>query len=206
MEAPERAQLKAGAQALGVELSAHHVQSLVRYAQLLIEWNRQINVTAVTEPSEIVSKHFVDSLAIQPLIGTARTLVDVGSGGGFPGLVLALLNPSLQVTCVESIHKKIAFLRAVSRELKLNTRCLAVRLEALNEPAGFDLVVSRATFDPPEWVERGAPLVAPGGRLVAMLGAERPALAAPPGFSAEPVRAYKIDGAARALAVFARES
>jgi 16S rRNA (guanine527-N7)-methyltransferase len=117
---------------------------------------------------------------------------------------VAIAQRVLPVTLIEATHKKAAFLEAVKRELGLPLTIRAERFEALS-PSPFGAAVSRATLDPASWVSAGAAWVAPGGRLLAMLGRERPALRAPPGFSGPFVHPYLIDGGDRAVAVFERD-
>jgi 16S rRNA (guanine527-N7)-methyltransferase len=151
---------------------------LDRYLALLETWNKRINLTSVRDANEIRRKHFDDSLAVVPhLPAEARTLVDVGSGAGFPGAVLALARPDLAVTLVESNNKKVAFLRTVARELGLaNVTVDASRIEAVRDRQGFvpfDVAISRATFAVPDWLTLGLTLVRPGGLVIAMEGAEQ---------------------------------
>lgn len=170
-----RTALHAGAQRLGLSLSEQQLDQLGRYHALLLTWNRRIKLTSVTDPAGVAEKHFLDSLAVvapsHEALGEARNLVDVGSGAGFPGLVVAVARPDLAVTVVESIQKKAAFLEAIKRELGL--RQVTVRAERMETLVAarqrFDLAISRATFAPEEWVRRGTELVAPGGRLLAMV-------------------------------------
>ncbi len=179
--------------------------ALDKYLELLVLWNRRINLTAVREPDEIREKHFADSLSLLPHIPRdARTLVDVGSGAGFPGAVLAVARPDLHVTLVESNHKKAAFLQTLRRELGLdNVTVLATRLESLLAKPDFQpfhVAVSRATWDLPEWLEWGKKLIAPGGLVIGMEGADRHPL--PPG--AERVE-YALGSAARAVVLYRPE-
>src|SRR5207248_5867423 len=154
-----------------------------RYLALLQEWNRKINLTAIVEQSAVVDLHFLDGLAIAPLVQEARTLLDVGSGGAFPGAVLALALPSLAVTCIDAVAKKVGFLQTLKRTVAPNLEPLHVRDEAMRASGRqFEAVVSRATWDPREWLAHGAPLVAPSGRLIAMQTADAPVLTAPAGF------------------------
>lgn len=177
MDAVAQHQLLEGARALGVPLDGPtldggRLAAFDRYLTLLLRWNARIKLTSVTEPTEVVARHFLDSLAVVPaLAGGPGTLVDVGSGAGFPGLVVALVRPDLAVKVVESIQKKAAFLEAVRRELALsNVEVVADRMETLvRARRTFDAAVSRATFAPEVWVRQGVELVAPGGRLVAMV-------------------------------------
>lgn len=202
MDAATSASLAAGAAALGVPLDDAQRAQFARYLALLTRWNAQINLTRVIDPADVVAKHFLDSLAIVPHLGAARTLVDVGSGAGFPGVPAAIARPGLAVTLVESIHKKVAFLEALKRELHLPLTVVASRLEQWHPPTRFDAAVSRATFSPAEWIPRAAPLVAPGGLLIAMLARDRPPLPTPAGFAAAEIIPYSlpVEGD-RALAV-----
>ena len=144
-----------------------------RYIDVLVFWNRRINLTAVREPDEIRARHFDDSLSGAAHVPeTARTLVDVGSGAGFPGAVIALARPDLQVTLVESNHKKAAFLEAIRREVPVpNITIRAVRVETIVER--FDVATSRATFPLPEWLELGANLVVSGGTVIGFEGSQQ---------------------------------
>lgn len=205
MDAATKAQLRQGAASLGVVLDEGQVAKLARYLELLLVWNRKINLTAITDPPAIVDRHFLDSLAIAPLLGDARTLVDVGAGAGFPGAVLAIARPELRVTCVESIRKKVAFIQTVRGELAPNLETIAARHDTLiAQGRTFDVAVSRATWDPAEWVREGAPLVAPGGLLVAMQTIDSQDLHTPEGFSKCPPVAYTIGNTSRRLRPFRR--
>ncbi len=195
-----------GALALGVPLSGEASGRFTKYMALLERWNAQINLTRIVRPEEVVAKHLLDSLAVATHLGDARSLVDVGAGAGFPGVPLAVVRPGLRVTLVESIYKKVAFLEAVGRELGLALEVLGTRLELLPERR-FDVAVSRAAFAPPEWAVRGARLVAPGGRLIAMLGRERPTLPVPDGFDRVEIVPYSLPlEGERALAVLRRRA
>jgi len=115
----------------------------------------------------------VDSLALLPAVAGARTLLDVGSGAGLPGMALACARADLEVTCCDSVGKKVAFVKTAAVELGLQVRGVAVRAAGRPKKEGLPIaeaVVSRALADPDRWVELGAPYVAPGGELLAMLG------------------------------------
>ena len=195
-----------GAHTLGIPLDDRAVSRFTTYLTLLQRWNARINLTRITDAAEILSKHFLDSLAIVPHLGPAQTLIDVGSGAGFPGVPAAIARPGLAVTLLESIQKKCAFLEALRRDLQLPLTVVPQRLEHFHPPApGFAVAVSRATLAPAEWALRGAPLVAPGGLLIAMLGRERPSLPTPPSFSPPELIEYNLPTeGARALALWRR--
>jgi 16S rRNA (guanine527-N7)-methyltransferase len=203
VDAATSSSLREGAAALGVALGQEQLVRFGAYFDLLARWNARLNLTRIIAPGEVVSKHFLDSLAILPHLGDAQELLDVGSGAGFPGIPAAIGRPGLRVTLVEATQKKAAFLEAVKRELSLPLTIRAERFEALS-PTPFGAVVSRATLDPARWVAAGAPWVAPGGRLLAMLGRDRPALAAPPGFQGPTVHPYTLADGDRAIVVFER--
>jgi len=204
VDAATKLRLKAGAAALGVALDDAQVGRLVRYQELLSTWNTRINLTAVTEPGEVVNRHFLDSLAVVRLLDGCRTLVDVGAGAGFPGSVIAIARPELRVTCVESIRKKVAFLQTLRREVAPNLEPRCARAEEVREQ--FDAAVSRATWDPADWLPIGARLVAPGGILIAMQGAEQPALTTPAGFTPLAPVPYPLAVGSRRLVPFRRST
>lgn len=181
MDAAFHEALSSGIDALGLPVDAAARALLERYADRLLAWNRKVNLTAITAPAELAEKHLVDSLLLLPFLAGARTLLDVGSGAGLPGIPLACVRPDLSVTCCDSIAKKVAFVKAVSAELGLNVRGVLARAEGQPDREGLplaDAVVSRALADPEAWVPLGVHYLAPGGTLLAMLGrdADRPAL------------------------------
>ncbi len=192
-----------GARALGVALDDAQVTKLAQYLSLLQTWNRKINLTAITEDRAVVELHFLDSLAIVPLVRACATLIDVGSGAGFPGAVLAIALPSLAVTCIDAVAKKVAFLQTLKRTVAPNLEPLHRRDDAIDR--SFDAAVSRATWDPPEWLAHGARLVRPGGLVIAMQTADAPTLETPAGFTCEPPIEYEVGGASRRIQAFRRQ-
>jgi len=174
LDADSRRALVDGAERIGIALSDEQVAKFEAYQALLERWNARIKLTTVVEARAVVERHFLDSLAIVPFVGAAKTLVDVGSGAGFPGVPVQIALPELRVACVESIQKKAAFLGALKRELRLPAlEVLAVRSEALvASERRFDLAVSRATMAPERWLAGGEELLAAGGTLIAMLAPE----------------------------------
>jgi len=175
MDEPFRKMLETGALAIGLALDGDSLDKLERYADRLITWNRKVNLTAITDPLELAEKHMVDSLALLPEVAGAATLLDVGSGAGLPGIPLAIALPSLDVTCCDSVAKKVAFVKAVAAELGLRVRGVAARAEGEPEREGLpraEVVVSRALADPERWLPLAARYLAPGGRVLATLGRE----------------------------------
>src|SRR5688572_4635315 len=144
---------------------------LASHLELIAKWNRVHNLTAVRETSQMVVLHVLDSLSLVPHLGAARTLLDVGSGPGFPGIPLAVVRPDLQVTLLDSSSKKCAFLEQARAELDLpNVRVVCERVESWKPEARFDLVASRAFAELQDFVSQAGHLVAPGGRMLAMKG------------------------------------
>jgi len=165
--------LRSGIEALGLSVDEAAIGRLVLFAERLTTWNRKVNLTAITEPAEVAEKHFLDSLVLLPALDGRRTLLDIGSGAGFPGMAVACARPELQVTCCDSVGKKMAFVKAVAAELKLAVRGLPVRATGDAARDGLplsDAVVSRALGDPERWIELGSGYVDEGGVLLAMLG------------------------------------
>lgn len=164
------AQLAQGVAQLGLSLPPGTQERLLDFLALIEKWNQVYNLTAVRDRSEMVSQHLLDCLAVVPHIA-ATTILDVGSGAGLPGIPLALALPRARVTLVESGQKKAAFLRQAVIELHLgNVAVECVRVEAWHPAHRFELVISRALCDLPEFVTLAGHLVAAGGTLAAMKG------------------------------------
>ena len=145
MVTPQHAEeLSLGARQLGIDLSDSQHSQLLAYLALLIKWNKAYNLTAVRDPDEMVSRHLLDSLSVVPFIAGDRWL-DVGSGGGMPGIPLAILFPEMKVTVLDSNGKKTRFLTQVKLELKLdNLEVIHSRVEAFKPELPFTGIVSRA--------------------------------------------------------------
>ena len=144
---PQHAEeLSTGARELDVQLTAQQHELLLGYLALLIKWNKAYNLTAVRDPNEMVSRHLLDSLSVMPFIpADTQRWLDVGSGGGMPGIPLAILHPHKQVTVLDSNGKKTRFLTQVKMELKLdNLQVINSRVEAFQPPQPFDGIISRA--------------------------------------------------------------
>lgn len=168
-------QLQAGAAALGVALSEHETAQLLAYLDLLQKWNKVYNLTAVRDPAEMLTHHLLDSLAVvAPLRrhtgGRNARLLDVGSGGGLPGVVIAVCCPEVEVTCVDTVAKKAAFQQQVAVALRLpNLRGMHARVETLAS-GDWDVVASRAFASLVDFVGLSGPALAPGGVWMAMKG------------------------------------
>jgi 16S rRNA (guanine527-N7)-methyltransferase len=160
--------LERGLAAMG--LDAALAPPLLTYLTLLDRWNRTYNLTAIRDPLEMVTRHLLDSLAMQPFLERG-TLADLGTGPGLPGIPLAIARPQLQVTLVESNGKKARFMREAVRQLGLgNARVAESRAEALDEPGAYDHLTARAMDTLAGIIEVGGHLLRPGGRLLAMKG------------------------------------
>ena len=164
-----RPELAAGLEALG--LPAALATPLLAYLALLARWNATYNLTAIRDPRDMLAKHLLDSLAMQPFVRGLRTLADLGTGPGLPGIPLAIATPGLQVTLVESNGKKARFLREAVRQLGLgNVQVAESRIEAFQPGTHFDAITARALATLPLILELGGHLPGPGGRLLAMKG------------------------------------
>jgi len=162
--------LAAGIAALGLALPDGAEAKLLAYLVLLDKWNRVYNLTAVRDAERMVSHHLLDSLAAVPYF-QGETVLDVGSGGGLPGIPLAIVRPDLQVTLIDSIAKKTAFLLQAKAELGLaNLQVITGRVEHFRPETGFDIVTSRAFSDLREFITLTRHLLKPGGRWLAMKG------------------------------------
>ncbi|MGY8562446.1 16S rRNA (guanine(527)-N(7))-methyltransferase RsmG [Paracidovorax citrulli] len=162
------AALEKGLAAMG--LDAALAPPLLTYLTLLNRWNGTYNLTAIRDPLEMVTRHLLDSLAMQPFLEQG-TLADLGTGPGLPGIPLAIARPRLQVTLVESNGKKARFMREAVRQLGLtNARVAESRAEALAEPGAYDNVTARAMDTLAGIIAVGGHLLRPGGKLLAMKG------------------------------------
>ncbi|WP_322528405.1 16S rRNA (guanine(527)-N(7))-methyltransferase RsmG [Salinicola sp. LHM] len=164
--------LDEGLAALNIEIDRRQRERLLSLLALLHKWNRAYNLTAVRSPEAMVSRHLLDSASVAFAV-SGPTLLDVGSGPGFPGLVLAILDPGLQVTLLDSNGKKVRFQRQAVMELGLdNVRSEQVRVEAFD--ATFDQIISRAFASLGDFIGLTEPLLAEGGEWLAMKGGLEP--------------------------------
>ena len=161
--------LAAGLTALGIALPEAAQLKLLAFRDLLLKWNRTYNLTALRDPQQAISHHLLDALAILPHVG-AGPLLDVGSGGGLPGIPLAIARPDLSVTLVDTVQKKAAFLQQAAIELELKS--VAVHHARVEEMRGqYAQISSRAFAELARFISLTHHLLAPGGRWLAMKGA-----------------------------------
>jgi len=171
-ERPELAEL---AGSIGIELDPRQCEQLLQFADLLRRWNRVYNLTAIEHPSQVISHHLLDSLAIVPTLldlarGAPARVLDVGTGGGLPGVPLAIAAPKLHVTLLDRVQKKAAFVQQVKSELRLqNIEAVHSRVEDYRG-AVFDVIVSRAFSSLADFVRATRHLLATSGHWCAMKG------------------------------------
>ncbi|MGH8323309.1 MAG: 16S rRNA (guanine(527)-N(7))-methyltransferase RsmG [Steroidobacteraceae bacterium] len=193
---------------MGVELTERDAARLQRLLDELERWNRTYNLTAITKREEMLTHHLLDSLAIHgDLCGSA--VADVGTGAGFPGLPLAVLNPERRFTLIDSAGKKIRFVAHAAHALGLtNVEGVHARAESLHPRKPFDTVVTRAFAPLPEMLEKVLPLCGPQTRVLAMKGKwpREEVAAIPPGWRLESSRDLLVPGLdeARCALVLAR--
>lgn len=166
--------LKEGSAELGVSLSERQLDQLEQYASVLVEWNEKMNLTAITEPGEIAVKHFLDCLTPIPTGLIRGNVIDVGTGAGFPGLVLKIACPDISLTLLDSLNKRIRFLQTAAEELDIreNIRFVHARAEdaARQERAAYDTAVSRAVANLAALSEFCLPFLKTGGYFIALKG------------------------------------
>jgi 16S rRNA (guanine527-N7)-methyltransferase len=182
------AQLDARANELGIDLDESQLGVLWRYGVMLRERNEHVNLTSVTTPEGILTVHMLDSLTLVPHLGDAKRIVDVGTGGGFPGIPLAVACPQRKFTLIDGTQKKIRFVAESIEALDIrNAQAIAARGESYPGEKNFDVAVARAVGNLADLLHNAGPLLAPGGRLLAMKGKppEEEVAALPRGWRAE---------------------
>ncbi len=160
---------------MGIKVSDHQAEQMLLHSKELMVWNKKINLTAIKKPLQIAEKHFIDSIAAASFLGNEQTIIDLGSGGGFPGIPIKIMNPSINVVLIDSSRKKINFLKHVIRMLDLDKiDAVHSRVEDLHENDAcknrFDAVISRAFTDLSRFVELAAPFLNKKGAIYAMKG------------------------------------
>lgn len=163
--------LREGVRALPLELGDAQIDLLIDYLALLAKWNSVYNLTAVRDPAQMVVQHLLDSLAAVPAFANAKNVLDVGAGGGLPGIVLAIARPDVRVTLVDTVQKKTAFLMQVKAELGLaNVSVHHARVEQLEVERKFNVITSRAFAELNDFVTWSGHLLDEGGRFIALKG------------------------------------
>jgi 16S rRNA (guanine527-N7)-methyltransferase len=167
--------LASGAAALGLTLSEKQQHKLLAYLALMGKWNRTYNLTALRDPAQMMTHHLLDSLAAVTAFAGAANVLDVGAGGGLPGIVLAIwaaeAYPEMRVSMIDTVHKKTAFLTQAKAELQLgNVSVYTARVEQLQVKQLFDVITSRAFAELNDFINWSNHLLLPGGRYIAMKG------------------------------------
>ena len=162
-------------QEINIEIKEEEVNKFYNYMNLLLEWNEKINLTAITEQEDIILKHFVDSLTIYKLIEENKSIIDIGTGAGFPGIPIAILKNKNKFTLVDSLNKRINFLNEIKESLSLeNITNIHARAEEFGQNKKyrekFDIAVSRAVANLSILVEYLLPVVKLGGKVICMKG------------------------------------
>jgi 16S rRNA (guanine527-N7)-methyltransferase len=175
MENSNKDLLVEGAKTFGVYLDGKAIQAFETYLKELLKWSRKINLTAIRSGNGIVLKHFLDSLSVSPYVPERSVILDIGSGAGFPGIPLKIIQPTLQVTLIDSVRKKVDFQRHIIRVLGLKgTESIHGRVqdkEILRNFGGrFDIILSRAFSDLQTLLTLSLPLLRQKGKVVAMKG------------------------------------
>lgn len=160
---------------LGLGLNQQQHEQLLDYLALLFKWNAVYNLTSVRDPMQMMTHHILDSLAAVPAFANAANVLDVGAGGGLPGMVLAIARPAMKVSMIDTVHKKTAFLTQVKAELGLaNVTVYTMRVEQLQVSDKFDVITSRAFADLSDFVNWSGHLLAEGGEFIALKGTAPP--------------------------------
>ena len=206
-----RRQLDDGLNELNINVDAAKRDKLMQYVALLDKWNKVYNLTAVREPERMIALHILDSLTVLPHLGGAIRILDVGTGGGLPGVPLAIANPALRVTMLDAVAKKTTFVRQVIGEIGIaNADVVAARVEDIPKLPRFDCVISRAFAELRDFIDAAGHLCAEDGAMLAMKGVfpHDEIGRIPEGFSATEIIALKVPGldAERHLVVIRKKS
>jgi len=168
-----RRMLRTGAEKMGIPLEAEAVERLAAHAELVCLWGEKANLTAIRDPIDVVSKHYLDCLAANPWIPPQGSMLDVGSGAGFPGIPLKVLNPSILLTLVDASRKKVNFLKHVVRTLALDkTDVVQSRVEDMPPGRRFDVITSRALGALGDFIRLTEPMLKTGGIWIAFKAKE----------------------------------
>lgn len=168
--------LEKGCRELGIDLDSEQTARFLKYLELINIWNSKINLTSISDESEIVIKHFLDSLTVSEFVKDGSNVLDIGTGAGFPGVPLAIVNEKSRFTLLDSREKRIFFINEVIRDLKLiNIETVAARAEDSKngiQRNNFDCVLTRAVSDIGEVLNLSAPYLSENGQIVLMRGKE----------------------------------
>lgn len=164
-----------GAQTLGLDLNDIQQQQLLAYLALLTKWNRIYNLTSIREPAQMMTHHLLDSLGVVTAFSGAKNVLDVGAGGGLPGMILAIwaisAQPHMRISMIDTVRKKTAFLTQVKAELALsNVSVYTARVEHLQVPHKFDVITSRAFAELADFISWSAHLLSEDGQFIALKG------------------------------------
>ena len=166
--------LRSGLSELGIRLPDCVLEKELYYLDELLRWNKKINLTSISDKKEAIEKHLIDSLLVLRYLDSSKTVLDMGSGGGLPGIPLAIANRQLEVTSVDSVGKKVNFQKHIKRKIRLdNLHIVHTRIENLSDADSankFDCVVSRAFSSLATIIEYSSKLVNPGGMVLSMKG------------------------------------
>lgn len=178
MEEFDRQLLKDKAQSINVYLNEEAVNRFEIYAKMLIEWNQKVNLTAITEPEQIITKHFIDSLTLVPYLpSNSFSLIDVGTGAGFPGIPLAIIRGDMKLTLLDSLNKRLLFLNELCNTLKIPAEIIHARAEEAGRKPDMrekhDIATARAVASLPVLCEYCLPFVKVNGKFIAMKGPDR---------------------------------
>lgn len=211
--------LEVMAEQAGFALTREQLGRFAIYQSMLLEWNQKMNLTAITQPEEIAAKHFLDSLMLLKALDIPRgaTLIDVGTGAGFPGVAIKITRPDLHITLLDSLQKRIRFLSELSAALEQENQVLHGRAEELARVGvhreAYDIATARAVAALPVLCEYCLPFVKPGGYFLAMKGpSARQELAAAEGAiqelggAARPPFPYHLPGSNRAICIIRKTS
>jgi 16S rRNA (guanine527-N7)-methyltransferase len=163
--------LASGIAEMQLDVTPAQQEKLMAYLALMNKWNSVYNLTSLRDPAQMVTHHLLDSLAAVPAFKDARNVLDVGAGGGLPGIVLAITRPDMKVSMIDTVHKKTAFLKQVKAELELaNVTVYTMKVQELEVSDKFDVITSRAFADLSDFLEWSGHLLLDGGKFIALKG------------------------------------
>ena len=160
---------------INIDITDEQLKKFYRYMDLLLEWNEKINLTAITETDEVILKHFIDSMTVFKYLVESKNIIDVGTGAGFPGIPIAIMNQNKNITLLDSLNKRINFLNEICNELKINNvKTYHGRAEEFGHNKQhrekYDIAISRAVANMTTLVEYLIPFIKVGGRCICMKG------------------------------------